>query len=151
MKTTHTLNFMTAVLGVVVLTMAGCAQLMHPKIGEFLEQAQAGQTDGITTILNLAGMMEASVKAARAPDSYDSALYDLHDQLHALGIAFHQVNVRQATTTAFVKASVIAHEMAALYHQLWLVRTDQAQREAHLDVFAVRIQELRGNLEPLRP
>lgn len=125
--------------------------MTHTKIGGFLEQAQAGQTDGITTILNLAGMMEVSVKAARAPESYDSALADLHDQLHALAIAFHQVNLRQAATISFVKASVIAHEMGALYLSLWACRTDLAQREAHLDVFAVRIQELRGNLEPLRP
>ncbi len=135
---------------VITTVMAGCGALFHPKAGEFLAQAQAGQADGVTTLLNLTAMMDDSLKAARGTDAYQPALDDLHNQFHALHGAFCGVTKEQASTPAYATASTIEREMRVVFHRLWKHREERVKREAHLDLFARRVQELRTALQAVK-
>lgn len=136
-------------IALLLLSAAGCGW-MHPKAGEFLAQAQRGQADGVTTLLNLTAMMDESLKAARGTGAYEPALDDLHNQFHALHDAFCGVTKEQAATPAYATASTIEREMRVVFHRLWKHREDQAKRDAHLELFARRVQELRSALQAVK-
>lgn len=138
-------------IGVFALT--ACGSLMHPRAGEFLKQAQEGsgggegKAQGIPTLINLTGMMEATLQAARREPASPAALNDLHDQFHALHQAFCQVTEAQAASPFYVKAVTLNKELRTVFHRLWKFRTDAMLRDLHLELFALRLRELRETLQ----
>ena len=132
----------------VLLGLTGCSYLFYPRASEYLERAKGAS--GVETMLNLATMLDASTKAARSPEKYQTAMDDLHNQFHALKDAFCQVTEQQAKTPTYTKAAMINKEMGAIFMRLWRHRTDQASREVYLDLFGKRLQELRETLQVLK-
>lgn len=128
---------------------------MHPRAGEFLKQAQEGsgaggaKDRGLPTLINLTGMMEASLQAARREPDSQAALNDLHDQFHALHQAFRRVTEAQTASPFYVKAETLRRELRTVFHRLWKYRADAMLRDLHLDLFSLRLQELRETLQAM--
>jgi len=135
-------------LVIALLGSAGCSYLFYPRAGEFREKAK-GAT-GIETLVNLTNMLEASAKAARGGQGYDAPLNDLHNQFHALNDSFCDVTKEQAATPAYAKAVTINKELRTVFKRLWKYRNEQPGRDAHLDLFAKRVQELRETLQAVK-
>ena len=127
-----------------LLGLAGCGSLMHPKAGGFLEQAKG--PSGIDTQINLADMIETSITSIRGHKEYEIGLDTLHNQLYALRKAGCDVTEAQAKTVAYAKAGTLRKELSTIFHRLWKSREDQAWRDAHLDLLATRVRELRDAL-----
>ncbi len=155
MKMTPRLHFFlfTVAFLLGLSTLTGCGKLLHPRAGEFLKQAQEGsgggegKAQGIPTLINLTGMMEATLQAARREPASPAALNDLHDQFHALHQAFCQVTEAQAASPFYVKAVTLNKELRTVFHRLWKFRTDAMLRDLHLELFALRLRELRETLQ----
>jgi len=127
-----------------LFSMTGCGSLMHPRAGEFLEQAKG--PSGIETQINLTNMIETSIKAVRG--QYSEEGFDaLHNQLYALKKSACDVTEEQAKTVAYAKARTLRWEAGIIFRRLWKTRDDQAQRDMHLDLLARRIGELREALQ----
>jgi uncharacterized protein (TIGR00251 family) len=75
---------------------------------------------------------------------------DLHNQLHALDDAYCQVTKQQASSPAYSKATTLRKELWTIFKPLWRNREDQALREAHLDLFSARLQEVRAAVQDIR-
>ena len=115
-----------------IVLLLGCSHLMHPKSGEYLEQAQGA--DGLETLLNLTAMMEATVQGARGSAAYESNLHKLHDQFHALHEAMCGVSEAQAAHPDYVKAVTLEKELRTVFHRLWDFQRDdtlQSRSEEH--------------------
>jgi hypothetical protein len=121
---------------------------MHPRAGEFLNQARG--SNAIETQLNLIKMLQDSVDAARGQGDYEPKLDQLHNQLYALKIAGCDATDSQASTVAYSKANTLRREVRTIFHQLWKVKDDPARRDAHLDLLATRLQELREALQAVK-
>ncbi|MBI3604367.1 MAG: hypothetical protein HY205_07995 [Nitrospirae bacterium] len=136
--------------GVLVLSvgLVGCGSLMHPRAGEFLEQAKGAS--GVETQINLTNMIETSIKAVRGQTDYEAGLDTLHNQVYALRKSGCDVTEDQAKTVAYAKAATLRREVGTIFHRLWKLRDDQAKREAHLDLLARRIGELREALQAVK-
>jgi hypothetical protein len=132
---------------VVALSFSGCSYLFYPKAGHYLTQAKG--TTGVQTIENLTTMLEASSKAAFNPTTYQAAMDDLHNQVHALDSAFCEVTEEQAKTVTYAKAVTLKQEIWAIFKRLWKQRHDQSMRVAQLDLFGKRLQELRETVRLL--
>jgi len=130
-----------------VVGLAGCSYLFYPRAGDYLEKAK-GPT-GADTIINLTAMLEASAKAAGG-ENYQSSLDDMHNQFHALHDGMCGVTKKQASTPTYAKAVTINKELWVIVKRLWKNRKDQALREAHLDLFTKRLQELRETIQTLK-
>jgi hypothetical protein len=128
-----------------VAGLTGCGSLMHPKAGEFLEQAKG--SDGIETQINLIKMAEGSIAAARGKAQPQIELDMLHNQLFALKNAGCQVTEEQAKTVPYAKVQTLRREVKTIFHRLWKTREDQAVREVHLDLLSRRLAELRDALQ----
>jgi hypothetical protein len=131
-----------------LLTSAGCGSLMHPKAGEFLEQAKG--PSGIETQINLTTMIEASAKSIQGQSNYEAGLDTLHNQLYALKKASCQVTDEQAKTPAYAKVNTLRRETGTIFHRLWKSRKDQTIRDVHLDLLTKRVQELREALQAVK-
>lgn len=131
-----------------VLFQGGCSYLFYPKADTYLNQAKG--TTGTDTITNLVAMLEQSAKAARQPQSYQSGMDDLHNQLHALDDAYCQVTKQQAATPAYAKATTLRKELWTIFKRLWRHREDQAVRDTHLDLFSARLQEVRDAVKDIK-
>lgn len=131
-----------------VLTQGGCSYLFYPKADTYLHQAKG--TTGTETITNLVGMLEQSAKAARPQQNYQSGMDALHNQLHALDDAYCQVTKQQAATPAYAKATTLRKELWTIFKRLWRNREDQPVREAHLDLFSARLQEVREAVKDIK-
>ncbi|MBI4400832.1 MAG: hypothetical protein HY581_04285 [Nitrospirae bacterium] len=136
------------VMGGVLAVLSGCGSLMHPRAGEFLEQAKG--PSGIDTQINLTNMIEGSIKAVRGQADYKAGLDTLHNQLYALRKSGCQVTEEQAKTLAYAKAATLRREVGIVFHRLWKTRDDQAQRDMHLDLLARRVGELREALQAVK-
>ncbi len=134
-------------LSFLVLAVAGCGMLFYPKAGDFRKQAQG--TTGVETLLNLTTMLEASAEATRG-ETYMAGLDDLHNQFHALHDSMCGVTEEQAKTPAYAKAVTLEREMWVVFKRLWRTRENQAVREANLDLFSKRNQELREALQAVK-
>ncbi len=143
-----TFLILTFSLLIALALLLGCSHVMHPKAGEYLQQARGA--DGVETLLNLTSMMEATVKATRGTAAYEPSFEKLHDQFHALHGAMCGVSETQAAQPGYVKAVTLEREMRALFHRLWEYRRDDTLRDVHLDLFAARLQELRSALQSVR-
>lgn len=135
------------IAAVLALSLSGCSYLFYPKADHYLTQAKG--TTGVQTIENLTTMLEASAKAALDPTTYQAAMDDLHNQVHALDQAFCGVTEQQAKTVTYAKAVTLKQELWAVFKRLWKQRHDQGMRVAHLDLFAKRLQELRETVRLL--
>ena len=131
-----------------ILTQGGCSYLFYPKADTYLSQAKG--TTGTETITNLVGMLEASARAARSPQNYQAGMDDLHNQLHALDDAYCQVTQQQAKTPAYSKATTLRKELWTIFKRLWRNRDDQAVRDAHLDLFSARLQDVRAAVQDIK-
>jgi hypothetical protein len=140
-----------ALIGLVLVTvmgLTGCGSLMHPRAEEFLTQAKG--SNGIETQLNLIQMVQSSIEAARGQGDFEPKLDTLHNQLYALKTAGCQVTEAQASTVAYAKASTLRREVRTIFRQLWKVKDDPSLRDAHLDMLATRLQELREALQAVK-
>lgn len=138
----------TATVFLLGLIQGGCSYLFYPKAGTYLERARG--TTGTDTITNLVGMLETSAKAARSPQNYQAGMDDLHNQLHALDDAYCQVTKQQATTPAYSKATTLRKELWTIFKRLWRNRENQAVRDAHLDLFSARLQDVRAAVQDIK-
>ena len=139
-------NLLAAAMLLISLT--GCSYLFWPRADEDLQKAKGA--NGVETILNLTTMLEASAKAARGGKGYDQSLNDLHNQFHALDNAFCGVTKEQAQTPAYALAVTKEKELFAIFKRLWKYKGDQPQRDAHLDLFAQEVRELRETVQRLK-
>ena len=135
-------------LYLVMQALAGCGSLMHPRAGEFLQQATGA--NAVDTQINLIRMMQGSIEAARGQGDFEPSLDTLHNQLYALKKAGCQVGEDQAATVAYAKASTLGREVRTIFHQLWKVKNDPSLRDMHLDLMATRLQEMREALQAVK-
>jgi len=133
---------------ILLISLSGCSYLFWPRADEYLRQAK-GAT-GVETIVNLTTMLEASAKAAHGGKGYDQPLNDLHNQFHALDNAFCGVTKEQAATPAYTLAVTKEKELFAIFKRLWKYKSDQPQRDDHLDLFAQEVRELRETVQRLK-
>ncbi len=133
------------VIGALFVTVTGCGSLMHPRAGEFLDQAKGAS--GIETEINLTNMVEASIKSIQGKADYQDGLDTLHNQLYALKKSSCQVTEEQGKTVAYAKAHTLRREIGTIFHRLWKNREDQALRDMHLELLAKRVGELREALQ----
>lgn len=138
----------SVVVAALITGLSGCGSLMHPRAGEFLNQAKG--VNGIETQLNLIKMMQESIETARGQGDYEPKLDRLHNQIYALKTAGCQVTEAQAMTVAYAKATTLRREVRTIFHQLWKVKDDPLLRDAHLDLLATRLQELREALQAVK-
>lgn len=136
------------VAAALIAGLSGCGSLMHPRAGEFLEQAKGAS--GIETQINLTTMIEAGIKAVRGQADYEAGLDTLHNQVYALKKSACDVTEEQAKTVAYAKAATLRREIGTIFYRLWKVRDDQAKRDAHLDLLAKRVEELREALQAVK-
>jgi len=130
-----------------VLLFSGCGSLMHPKADEFYTQAK-GAT-GKQTALALLTMMETSAQKAKTEQGESPGLDDLHNQLHAFHGTFCEFTEQQSATTAFEQAYTLNKELNTIFHRLWKFKNDTALRGVHLDLFSVRLKELKEVLQSI--
>src|SRR5881409_4137396 len=133
---------------ILLISLSGCSYLFYPRADEFLAKAK-GAT-GVETLVNLTNMLEASARAARGGKGYDAPLNDLHNQFHALDNAFCGVTKEQAATPAYALAVTKEKELFAIFKRLWKYKGDQPQRDAHLDLFAQEVRELRETVQRVK-
>ncbi len=140
---------LTMLVGAILMvTVTGCSYIFYPRADEFAEKAK-GAT-GVETLINLTTMLEASAQAARGGKGYDQPLNDLHNQFHALHDAMCGVTKEQAETPAYAMAVTINKEMWTIFKRLWKYRSDQPQRDDHLDRFVKHVQALRDTLQTIK-
>jgi hypothetical protein len=142
------LSLVSVCLCLLVLVLGGCSYLFYPKASTYLDQAK-GAT-GTETITNLVGMLENSARAARSPQTYQTGMNDLHNQLHALDDAYCQVTKQQAETPAYAKAVTLRKELWTIFKPLWRHRDEQAVREAQLDLFSARLRDVRDAVQGIK-
>lgn len=142
------ISLLTFHFSLIFVLLVGCSRIMHPKAGEYLQQAQGA--DGVETLLNLTAMMEATVEKTRRSAAYESNIHTLHDQFHALHEAMCGVSEAQAAHPDYVKAVTLEKGMRTVFHRLWEYQRDDTLRDMHLDLFAARLQELRSSLQSVR-
>src|SRR5713226_10486898 len=136
------------VIAILLISLSGCSYLFWPRADEYLEKAKGA--NGVETLLNLTTMMEASAKASRGGKGYDAPLNDLHNQFHALDNAFCGVTKAQAATPAYALAVTKEKELFAIFKRLWKYKDNQPQRDAHLDLFAQEVRELRETVQRVK-
>ena len=129
-----------------LITVISCGGLILPPGAEkFYSQAKGA--DGVETALNLVSVMEASVQEAKLePAGGVESLADLHAQFHVLHRAFDEMTGTETATSAYIKAVTIRRGMVTIWYRLSDSRIDQTLRSQHLDLFAVRLVELRRTL-----
>lgn len=142
----HVLGLLT--LSLLLAGLAGCSYLFYPRAGDYATAAK-GAT-GVETMINLATMMEASATAAKGGKGADQAMDDYHNQLHALLDSFSDVTREQAKTPAYDLAVTHKKELTAIFWRLWTFKDDQPQRDQHLDLSIVELQELRETLRQIK-
>jgi len=130
-----------------VLLVSGCGSLMHPKADEFYSQAKG--VTGKQTALALLAMMEASAQQAKTEQGESPGLDDLHNQFHAFHGTFCEFTEQQSVTTAFEQAYTLNKELKTIFHRLWKFKNDTALRAVHLDLFSVRLKELKEVLQSI--
>ena len=123
---------------------SGCSYLFYPRASDYAMQANG--TTGVETMVNLTTMMEATAGSAKGGTGVDPAFDDLHNQFHALNNAFCSVTDAQAKTPAYDVAVTHKKELTAIFKRLWKFKSDQPQRDLHLDLLSIELKELRETL-----
>jgi hypothetical protein len=138
----------TLTLSMLLLGLSGCSYLFYPRAGDYAMQAKGAS--GVETMINLTNMMEATAVTAKGGKGVDTAFDDLHNQFHALNDAFCGVTDAQAKTPAYDLAVTHKKEMTAIFKRLWKFKSDQPQRDQHLDLLSVELKELRDTLHTIK-
>jgi len=141
-----TRSFLLFVLSSVLLV-SGCGSLMHPKADEFYSQAKG--VTGKQTALALLAMMEDSAQQAKTELGESPGLDNLHNQFHAFHGTFCEFTEQQSATTAFEHAYTLNKELKTIFHRLLNFKNDTALRAVHLDLFSVRLKELKEVLQSI--
>lgn|SRR5262245_1038330 len=144
---------MQRMIGLFALTMllvglSGCSYIFYPRAGDYAVQAKGAS--GVETMINLTNMMEGSANKAKGGKGIDSAFDDLHNQFHALNDAFCGVTDAQAKTPAYDLAVTHKKELTAIFKRLWKFKSDQPQRDLHLDLLGTELKELRDTLQSIK-
>ena len=135
-------------LALLLFVLPGCGAMMHPRAGEYLEQAK-GAT-GLETMANLLARMETTAKAARTGQDLETNLSALHDQQHAFKTALCDVTEAQAKMPAYAKLKTLSSELRPIMHRLMHHKEEAAVREGHLDLYLKRIGELKETLSAVK-
>ena len=138
----------TLTLSMLLLGLSGCSYLFYPRAGDYAMQAKG--SSGVETIINLTNMMETTASKAKGGKGVDSAFDDLHNQFHALDDAFCGVTDAQAKTPAYDLAVTHKKELMAIFKRLWKFKSDQPQRDLHLDLLGAEVKELRDTLQTIK-
>ncbi len=144
---------MTRTIGLFALSMlliglSGCSYLFYPRASDYATQAKGAS--GVETLINLTNMMEVSAGKAKRGKGVDTAFDDLHNQFHALRDAFCGVTDAQAKTPAYDLAVTHKKELTAIFKRLWKFKSDQPQRDLHLDLLGTELKELRDTLQTIK-
>lgn len=134
-------------LSVLLVGLSGCSYLFYPRAGDYAMQAKGAS--GVETMVNLTTMMEATAAKAKGGKGIDPAFDDLHNQFHALNDAFCDVTDAQAKTPAYDLAVTHKKELTAIFKRLWKFKSDQPQRDLHLDLLGAELKELRDTLQTI--
>jgi hypothetical protein len=137
----------TFILSMLLLGLSGCSYLFYPRAGDYAMQAKGAS--GVETMVNLTNMMEATAAKAKGGKGVDTAFDDLHNQFHALDDAFCGVTNAQAKTPAYDLAVTHKKELMAIFKRLWKFKSDQPQRDLHLDLLSAEVKELRNTLQTI--
>jgi len=139
-----------AVLAMVGLLtgLSGCSYIFYPRADDFAAQAKG--TTSVETVLNLATMMEASAEASKGGTGYDQPLDDLHNQFHAFDDSLCCVDEAKRETSTYALAVTHNKELWAIFKRIWKFKDTQPQRDEHLELFKIEVQELRATLEALK-
>lgn len=132
----------------VLLSTSGCSYLFYPHAKEFAEKAKG--TTGVETLINLTNMAEATAKAAKGGTGVDRSFDDLHNQFHAIDNTICDVEKSVEAQPAYALAVTHNKELKTIFKRLWKFKSDQPQRDQHLDLFVSELQELRQTLQTLR-
>ena len=135
-------------LSVLLVGLSGCSYLFYPRAGDYATQAKGAS--GVETMINLTTMMETTATKAKGGKGVDIAFDDLHNQFHALNDAFCGVTDAQAKTPVYDLAVTHKKELTAIFKRLWKFKSDQPQRDLHLDLLSAELKELRGTLRTIR-
>jgi hypothetical protein len=135
-------------LFMLLLGLSGCSYLFYPRAGDYATQAKGAS--GVDTIINLTAMMETTAAKAKGGKGVDTAFDDLHNQFHALGDAFCGVTDAQAKMPAYDLAVTHKKELRAIFKRLWKFKSDQPQRDLHLDLLNIELKELRETLQTIK-
>jgi hypothetical protein len=138
----------TLTLSMLLLGLSGCSYLFYPRAGDYAMQAKGAS--GVETMINLTTMMEATAARAKGGKGVDTAFDDLHNQFHALDDAFCGVTNAQAKTPAYDLAVTHKKELMAIFKRLWKFKSDQPQRDLHLDLLSAEVKELRNTLQTIK-
>ena len=144
---------MTRAICLMALTMllsasGGCSYLFYPRAGDYAAQAKGATA--VDTMINLTTMMEATAAKAKGGKGNDAAFDDYHNQLHALLDSYCEVTNEQQKTPAYDLAVTHKKELIAVFKRLWKFKSDQPQRDQHLDLSIAELKELRDTLQTIR-
>lgn len=133
---------------VFLVSTSGCSYLFYPHAKEFTAKAKG--TTEVETLINLTNMAEATAQKAKGGKGVDQPFDDLHNQFHAIddGLCSVEKSVREQPAYALT----VTHdkELVAIFKRLWKFKSDQPQRDQHLDLFISEVQEMRQTLQSLR-
>ena len=94
--------------------------------------------------------METTANKAKGGKGVDTAFDDLHNQFHALNDAFCGVTDTQAKMPAYDVAVTHEKELTAIFKRLWKFKSNQPQRDLHLDLLSAEVKELRDTLHTIK-
>lgn len=135
-------------LSMLLIGLSGCSYLFYPRASDYAMQAKGAS--GVETVINLTTMMEATADKAKGGKGVDPAFDDLHNQFHALRDAFCGVTDAQAKTPAYDVAVTHKKELTAIFKRLWKFKSNQPQRDLHLDLLTIELKELRETLRTIQ-
>lgn len=135
-------------LSMLLVGLSGCSYLFYPRAGDYAMQAKGAS--GVETMINLTNMMETTANKAKGGKGVDTAFDDLHNQFHALSDAFCSVTDAQTKTPAYDLAVTHKKELTAIFKRLWKFKSDQPQRDLHLDLLSTELKELRETLHTIK-
>lgn len=135
-------------LSILLLGFSGCSYLFYPNAKEFTEKAKG--TTGVETLINLTMMAETTANAAKGGKGVDQLFDDLHNQFHAIDDSLCSVEKSVRDQPAYALAVTHNKELWAIFKRLWKFKSDQPQRDQHLDLFASEVKELRETLQTLK-
>jgi len=135
-------------LSMLLVGLSGCSYLFYPRAGDYATQAKGAS--GVETMINLTTMMETTANKAKGGKGVDTAFDDLHNQFHALNDAFCGVTDTQAKMPAYDVAVTHKKELTAIFKRLWKFKSNQPQRDLHLDLLSAEVKELRDTLHTIK-
>lgn len=131
-----------------IMGFSGCSYIFYPHADDFAAKAKGATS--VETVINLTTMMEASADGAKGGSGYDQALDDLHNQFHAFDDSLCCVDEAKRETPAYDLAVTHNKELWAIFKRIWKFKDIQPQRDDHLALFKMEVQELRTSLEALK-